>query len=288
MYIYCRGFLMNIMILAIILIIYIFALVAVGYVAWRGTNSSEDFMIAGKDTHPYIMALSYGATFISSAAIVGFGGVAAQYGMSILWLAFLNILIGVFFAFIFLGKRTRRMGHALGSLTFPEFLGKRFNSKFIQSFSGLVIFGAMPLYAAVVMIAAARFLESSLMINFSVGLLILALIITLYVFFGGIKGVMYTDALQGTIMLVAMVFLLVFVYVMFGGVTNAHTTLSNMASLYPASAVAAGGTSWTSFPTLGTPFWWYLVSSVLIGVGIIGLSSFFCSSGVTIGFSGLV
>ena len=166
-------------------------------------------MIAGKDTHPYIMALSYGATFISSAAIVGFGGVAAQYGMSILWLAFLNILIGVFFAFIFLGKRTRRMGHALGSLTFPEFLGKRFNSKFIQSFSGLVIFGAMPLYAAVVMIAAARFLESSLMINFSVGLLILALIITLYVFFGGIKGVMYTDALQGTIMLVAMVFLLV-------------------------------------------------------------------------------
>ena len=32
------------------------------------------------------------------------------------------------------------MGHALGSLTFPEFLGKRFNSKFIQSFSGLVIF----------------------------------------------------------------------------------------------------------------------------------------------------
>ncbi len=259
---------MNIMILAIILIIYIFALVAVGYVAWRGTNSSEDFMIAGKDTHPYIMALSYGATFISSAAIVGFGGVAAQYGMSILWLAFLNILIGVFFAFIFLGKRTRRMSHALGSLTFPEFLGKRFNSKFIQSFSGLVIFGAMPLYAAVVIIAAARFLESSLMINFSVGLLILALIITLYVFFGGIKGVMYTDALQGTIMLVAMVFLLVFVYVMFGGVTNAHTTLSNMSSLYPASAVAAGGTSWTSFPTLGTPFWWYLVSSVLIGVGI--------------------
>ena len=35
------------------------------------TNSSEDYMLAGKDTHPYIMALSYGATFISTAAIVG-------------------------------------------------------------------------------------------------------------------------------------------------------------------------------------------------------------------------
>ena len=166
---------MDIMILAIVFIIYIFALVLVGYYAWKGTESSEDFMIGGKDTHPAIMALSYGATFISTAAIVGFGGVASEYGMSVLWLAFLNIIIGVFIAFVFLGKRTRRMGHSLGSLTFPEFLGKRFNSKFIHYFSGLVIFCAMPLYAAVVLIGAARFLESSLMIDFGISLFILSL-----------------------------------------------------------------------------------------------------------------
>ena len=71
------------MILAIVFIIYIFALVFVGYYAYKKTNSSEDFMIAGKDTHPFIMAMSYGATFISTAAIVGFGGVASQYGMSV-------------------------------------------------------------------------------------------------------------------------------------------------------------------------------------------------------------
>ena len=167
---------MNVMILAIVFIIYIFALVFVGYYAYKKTNSSEDFMIAGKDTHPFIMAMSYGATFISTAAIVGFGGVAGQYGMSVLWLAFLNIIIGVFIAFVFLGKRTRRMGHALGSLTFPEFLGKRFDSKFIQYASGLIIFCAMPIYAAVVLIGAARFLESSLLIDFSIALLILSII----------------------------------------------------------------------------------------------------------------
>ena len=259
---------MNVMILAIIFIIYIFALVIVGYYAYKKTNSSEDFMIAGKETHPFIMAMSYGATFISTAAIVGFGGVAGEYGMSVLWLAFLNIIIGVVIAFVFLGKRTRRMGHALGSLTFPEFLGKRFNSKFIHYASGLIIFCAMPLYAAVVLIGAARFLESSLLINFSIALLILSIIITFYVLFGGIRGVMYTDALQGTIMVVAMIFLLVFVYVLLGGVDTANTALTNMANLYPASAVEGGGTGWTSFPTFGTPFWWSLVSSTLIGVGI--------------------
>lgn len=259
---------MDIMILTIVFIIYIFMLVAVGYYAWKKTNSSEDFMIAGKDTHPAIMALSYGATFISTAAIVGFGGVAGEYGMSVLWLAFLNIIVGIFIAFVFLGKRTRRMGHSLGSLTFPDFLGKRFNSKFIQHASGLIIFCAMPLYAAVVLIGAARFLESSLMLDFGISLFILAVIITLYVFFGGIKGVMYTDALQAVIMVAAMVFLLAFVYWMFGGITPANSALTNMVDLYPASAIAGGGTGWTTFPTAGSPFWWNLVSSTLIGVGI--------------------
>lgn len=259
---------MNVMILAIVFVIYIFVLVYVGYYAWKKTKSSEDFMIAGGDTHPAIMALSYGATFISTAAIVGFGGVAGQYGMSILWLSFLNIFVGIFIAFVFLGKRTRKMGHSLGSITFPEFLGKRFNSKGIQTIAGLIIFCAMPIYAAVVLIGAARFLESSLLLDFNICLLILAIIITFYVFFGGIKGVMYTDALQGVIMVVAMAFLLVFVYVMFGGVDQANMALTNMANLYPVSAAANGGVGWTAFPTFDSPYWWTLVSSTLIGVGI--------------------
>ena len=112
-----------------------------------------------------------------TAAIVGFGGIAGKYGMGILWLAWLNVIVGIFIAFAFLGKRTRRIGHNLGSVTFPEFLGRRFNSRFIQVASGLIIFCGMPLYAAVVLIGAARFMETSLALNFSLSLLILSLII---------------------------------------------------------------------------------------------------------------
>ena len=259
---------MDVMILTIIFTIYIFALILVGYYAYKKTNSSEDFMIAGRETHPYIMALSYGATFISTAAIVGFGGVAGKYGMGILWLVFLNIFVGVFIAFVFFGKRTRRMGKNLGSLTFPEFLGRRFNSKFIQYFSGILIFCAMPIYAAVVLIGAARFMESSLMLDFNLALLVLAVVICAYVLFGGLKGVMYTDALQGTIMFVGMIILLVFIYWVLGGVTEANTALTNMAPLYPPDAIAEGGTGWTSFPSLGSPFWWSLVTTTIMGVGI--------------------
>ena len=259
---------MNYFLLGIVFIVYFLMVGYVGYLAWKRTNSSEDFMVAGRQTHPYIMALSYGATFISTAAIVGFGGVAGKYGMGILWLVFLNIFVGIFIAFVFFGKRTRRMGKNLGSLTFPEFLGRRFNSKFIQYFSGILIFCAMPIYAAVVLIGAARFMESSLMLDFNLALLVLAVVICAYVLFGGLKGVMYTDALQGTIMFVGMIILLVFIYWVLGGVTEANAALTNMANLYPPDAIAEGGTGWTSFPTLGSPFWWSLVTTTIMGVGI--------------------
>lgn len=259
---------MDLVVLSIVFIIYFLIVGYVGYLAWKRTKSSEDFMLAGRKTHPYVMTLSYGTTFISTAAIVGFGGVAGQFGMSILWLTFLNVIVGVFIAFILMGKRTRKMGHNLGSLTFPEFLSRRFNSKFIQYFSGGIIFFGMPIYASVVLIGAARFMETSLSLNFHLSLLVLSVIIAFYVIFGGIKGVMYTEAVQGSIMFFGMIFLLIFTYWMFGGITEAHTSLTALAPHFPASAAALGGTGWTSFPSLGSPFWWLLVSTIIIGVGI--------------------
>ena len=106
------------------------------------------------------------------------------------------------------------------------------------------------------------------MLNFNVALLVLAIVICGYVLFGGLKGVMYTDALQGSIMFVGMLILLVFIYWVLGGITEANTALTNMAHLYPPDALAEGGTGWTSFPKLGTPFWWSLVTTTIMGVGI--------------------
>jgi SSS family solute:Na+ symporter len=160
------------------------------------------------------------------------------------------------------------MGHNLNAMTFPELLGKRFDSKFIQYFSGLVIFFGMPLYASVVLIGAARFMETTLAIDFNVALLIYSVIIAAYVIWGGLRGVMYTDALQGTIMFVGMAFLLVMTYLHLGGVTAAHQALTDMAYLVPANLAAQGHTGWTSMPTFGGTWWWTLISTIVLGVGI--------------------
>ena len=210
---------MNFLLLNVIVVIYLLATMYLGYRGWKATKGAEGYMVADRKVHPYIMAMSYGATFISTSAIVGFGGTAGLYGMALLWLTLLNIFLGIFLAFIVYGKRTRKMGHNLGAMTFPELLARRFNSKFVQYFSGFVIFVGMPMYAAAVIIGAAQFIKTTLNINFDVALLIYTVIIAAYVIWGGLKGVMYTDAFQGTIMFIGMIILLVMTYSHLGGIS---------------------------------------------------------------------
>jgi SSS family solute:Na+ symporter len=260
----------NIVLLTVIVIVYLFLIGYLGYYAYRKTNTALDYLLAGRNTHPVVMALSYGATFISTSAIVGFGGVAAMMGMGILWLPFFNILIGIIIAFIVFGKRTRKMGRNLDAHTFPELLGKRFDSRFIQAFAGMAIFLFMPLYAAAVLIGAARFLETTFpgQLDFKLALFIYAIIICAYVLVGGIKGVMYTDALQGGIMVIGMVALVVMTYAQLGGVTTAHQALTDLVGRVPEKLAAMGHQGWTRMPALGSDLWWTLVSTITLGVGV--------------------
>jgi SSS family solute:Na+ symporter len=234
----------------LVVLAYLLLVVYLGWLGYSRTRTATDYLIAGRKVHPYVMAMSYGATFISTSAIVGFGGVAGLFGMSVLWLTFLNIFVGIFIAFVFLGPPARRMGHQLDAHTFPELLARRFESKFIQVFAGLVIFLFIPLYAAAVLIGGCEFISTQFGIPYNVALLVFSVIIAAYVVMGGLKGVMYGDALQGSIMFVGMLILLIFTYGKLGGVTKGHQALTDLAPLVPGKLQAIGHRGWTAMPRL--------------------------------------
>ena len=75
----------NISVLILLLIAYLGATFYVAYLGYRKNSKTEGYMLAGRGVHPAIMALSYGAAFISTSAIIGFGGVAASLGMGLFW-----------------------------------------------------------------------------------------------------------------------------------------------------------------------------------------------------------
>ena len=247
---------MNTFTLSLIVIGYLLSLAYLGFLGYKKTTSTSDYLVGGRQMNPIVMALSYGATFISASAIVGFGGVAAAFGMGIQWLCFLNMFIGVVIAFIFFGLRTRRMGAKLNVSTFPQLLGRHFRSRNIQVFIAAVIFIGMPLYAAVVMKGGAVFIEQIFQIDFNISLLIFTLVIAAYVIAGGMKGVMYTDALQAVIMFACMLFLLFSLYqVLDMNFTEANKELTAIAPLVPEKFKALGHQGWTAMPVTGSPQW---------------------------------
>ena len=258
-------------VLGVLIILYA---AAVGYLGWRGwkkTNNQKDYLLAGREVNPFVMAMSYGAAFISTSALVGFGGVAGQFGLGLLWLVFMNIAVGIFIAFVVFGHRTRLIGTRLNANTFPEFIGKRFRSDGLKIFAALIIAVFIPLYSSVVLIGGARFLEEVMSIPYAWALAIFTVIVAFYVVFGGLKGVMYVDALMGSVMIGGMLLLLILCLVKLGGLTSAFQSLTDMAYLVKErqpEAYALGHRGWTVMPEFGSVWWWTLVSSLMLGVGI--------------------
>lgn len=122
-----------------------------GIYGYRNTKNNQEFLLGRNKASPMIIALSYGATFLSASAVIGFGGQAAVHGMSIVWLCFLNLFVGLIVAFLVFGGPTRRKGRQLGASTFADLLGKVYKSNGIRAFTAILIIVMMPIYAAAVL-----------------------------------------------------------------------------------------------------------------------------------------
>ena len=258
----------NTLTLAALTIVYLIAVIGLGYLGYRHTKEHEDFLVAGRRIHPLVLALSYGATFISTSAIIGFGGISAQLGMGLVWLTVLCIAVGVFIAFVIYGRKTREIGHRTGAVTFPDLMGRIYDSRFMRYASAMIIIVGMPIYTAAILIGGARFIESTLAVPYDMALIGFAAIVACYVILGGLIAVMYTDALQGAIMFVGMTLLLVLTYIYLGGVVEAHTALEALAPMVPDGLAAAGHNGWTAMPDFLSPLWLVMITTLVLGVGI--------------------
>ena len=257
-----------------IMVIFIIITIALGLYGYRHTKNNQEYLLGRNKSNSVIIALSYGATFLSSSAIIGFGGQAAVHGMSLLWLCFLNLFLGLFVAFVVFGTRVRRIGRRLGASTFADLLGKIYKSKGIRIFTAAIIIVMMPIYCAAVLKGGVNSLVviTGLVEYYDIILILLAVIVGLYVVYGGIIAVMYNDALQAAIMFVGMVAILVVTFVALGGIGDANSSLISLWDTAIAEGfdtkTLEGFNGWTNFSEFGTPEWLTVVSTFLLGVGI--------------------
>lgn len=246
-----------------------------GWYGYKNTKNNEEFLLGRSKAGPIIIALSYGSTFLSASAVIGFGGQAAVHGMSVMWLCFLNLFVGLIVAFLIFGGPTRRKGRAVGASTYADLLGKLYESKGIRAFTAILIIVMMPIYAAAVLKGGVNSLATITGLNefYDVILILLAIIVAIYVVYGGIIAVMYNDALQAAIMFIGMAVILIVTYSYFGGVTSGNEALTSLwetkfSQMGQVPGTLEGFNGWTNFSSFGSTEWLTVVTTFLLGVGI--------------------
>ena len=259
----------DLVVFSVMALLFVIATLALGWYGYRNTKKDNDAYLLGRNkTNALIIALSYGATFLSASAVIGFGGQAAVHGATLMWLCFLNLFVGVFVAFAVFGGRTRRLGRKLKASTFAELLGKAYKSKGIRIFTALLIILMMPIYCSAVLKGGVNSLAVITGLDYDMMLIALSLIVAAYVVFGGVIAVMYNDALQAIIMFVGMVVILIATISAVG--LDGFQQLSDLyvAGELQQTNVLPGANGWTEFANFGSAEWLTVVTTFLLGVGI--------------------
>ena len=112
----------------IILILYFFVLFAIGYFASKRIKNIKDYYVGGKKLGFWVVAFSTRATGESAWLLLGLTGMGAMAGVSAFWVV-VGEVIGVSVAWLVMAKPFKKLTDEYGSITIPDYLVSRFNSK---------------------------------------------------------------------------------------------------------------------------------------------------------------
>lgn len=200
-------------------VIYIAAMVLIGFIAYRSTNNLSDYILGGRSLGSFVTALSAGASDMSGWLLMGLPGAVYLSGLSESWIA-IGLIIGAYLNWLFVAGRLRvQTEHNGNALTLPDYFTNRFedNSRVLRIFSALVILVFFTIYCASGVVAGARLFESTFGISYETALWAGAAATIAYTFVGGFLAVSWTDTVQASLMIFALILTPIIVMVATGG-----------------------------------------------------------------------
>jgi SSS family solute:Na+ symporter len=206
---------------------YVVVIAAASFLLSRRPKSSEDYFLAGRSLRwPFIGASLFAAN-ISAEHFVGLAGSGYSGGMAVggyEWSAVFCLvpLIALFLPFYIRNR----------IFTVPEFLEQRYGTGIRIFFSGFMVVLSVLTKISVSLWASSLVFASLLGWNPTAVIWVVGLGTALYTMKGGLRIVVYTDALQTTILLVAAVILTTVGLRHVGGWSGLHAALApNMFSM---------------------------------------------------------
>jgi len=183
--------------------------IAVGLWAMRRTHSSSDFFIAGRSLGPIVIALAIFSSTLSGFGFVGGPGLVYSQGVSSFWMIILSTT-GYALGFFLVAKRIRMIAEVKEAISLPDIVAARYQSNAVRFLIALTIILGVMGYLATQILAMAVVMKSLLSgtamfadISLLTCVVVSSAVLVFYCVTGGIIASVYTDVVQGGIMMVA-------------------------------------------------------------------------------------
>jgi len=185
----------------VIIFLYFAILFGIGLWSSRRVKDIKDYYVGGKKLGFWVVAFSTRATGESAWLLLGLTGLGAAVGLSAFWVV-LGELIGVTVAWLLMAKPFKRLSDNYGSITIPDYLVSRFQSKtnHLRILAAVILSVFVVIYVSAQIDATGSAFESFLRWNYYVGALVGFAIVLAYILFGGFVAVAWSDLFQGMLM----------------------------------------------------------------------------------------
>jgi len=238
------------------LVLYLFFMLVVGVLTWRLNESTADYYIGGRKLGPWLVSFSERTSAESAWLLLGLPGAALAVGLVEVWTA-LGCVAGIIFSWYIIAERLRVETEHYQAITLPEYLAVRYGeyARLIRSLAMLIVIFFFSFYLAAQMNGAGKVLNVTFDIPHLWGMIIGASVIICYTMMGGLLAVVWTDLVQGILMIATLVVLpVVALFEIWGqglsmsdAVINAPAAISSLTagkSGWAGMAAVIGGLSW--------------------------------------------
>ncbi len=203
-------------------IIYIVGMILIGLVAYRATKNFGDYILGGRTLGSVVTALSAGASDMSGWLLMGLPGAVFLFGISNSWIA-IGLVIGAWLNWKLVAGRLRVHTEVNdNALTLPDYFTSRFEDKsgLLRMASAILILLFFTIYCASGIVAGARLFENTFALDYHTALWAGAVATIAYTFMGGFLAVSWTDTVQATLMIFALILTMVVIILAVGGIDS--------------------------------------------------------------------
>ena len=212
--------------------IYLIAVLLIGLASYFSTKNFGDYILGGRSLGSFVTAMSAGASDMSGWLLMGLPGAIYLSGLSESWIA-IGLTIGAWLNWLFVSGRLRMFTeYSNNALTLPDYFYHRFGASghTMKVISASIILFFFTIYCASGVVAGARLFQSLFDISYTQAMWLGAGATIAYTFIGGFLAVSWTDTIQATLMIFALILTPVMVYLSLGGVNEVSVAIQVIAN----------------------------------------------------------